>query len=228
MEVETVEPHLLNLLVILLFVLLFGGLGLVRREGLSARFALESLLLGGGILGLSVALGTPVSPIVLLLALYLVTMRTRWLTELANVIGRSGRFASAQALYRLALSVWPDSAGRQVVFLNQGAMWLKAGDPQAARETLEPLLQQSEKLPPKYVAAAHYNLGLAYERLGQDDKATRHYNAAIDVLPTSLYAVGARAALRRRKQSATRPNEPEDDSNAENPDDDIEEEKGEN
>jgi len=107
-------------------------------------------------------------------------------------------------------------------------MWLKVGDPQAARETLEPLLQESEKLPPKYVAAAHCNLGLAYERLGQDDKATRHYNEAIDVLLTFLYAVGARAALCRRKQSAARPNEPEDNSNAENPDGDIKEEKGEN
>ncbi|MGQ9584607.1 MAG: tetratricopeptide repeat protein [Anaerolineae bacterium] len=197
-----IEPDLINLLVILLYVLLFGGLSLVRGEGLSARFALESLALGGGILGLSLALGEPVSPVLLLVALYLVTMRARWLTELANMVGRGGGFAAAQRLYRLGLSLWPDAASRQVVLLNQAAMWLKVGEPQTAREILEPLLRAGERLSPRHRAAGHYNLGLAYERLGQDDRAVRHYNAATEALPGSVYALGAQAALRRRKQSA--------------------------
>lgn len=200
---QFINPHLVNVLIVLLYVLLFGGLSLVRQEGLSTRFAVESLVLGGGIVAASFATGAPASPVLLLLALYAVTMRSRWLTELANFVGKQGHFGIAQSLYGLALRLWPDAVGRQIVLLNRGAMWIKAGDPQAASETFEPLLR--EDLSPKHTAAAHYNLGIAYERLGQGDRAVRHFNAAIEAMPGSLYALGAEAALRRRRKAAGTP-----------------------
>jgi len=206
--VQIINPHLLNVLVVLLYILLFGGLSLVRQEGLSTRFALESLALGGLIVGASLAAGAPASPVLVLVALYLVTMRSRWLAELGTLVGRQGRFGLAQSLYSLALRLWPDTAARRIALLNRGALWVKAGNPQRAREVLEPLLQE-EDLSPRHAAAAHYNLGIAYERLGQGDRAVGHFNAAIEALPGSLYALGAEAALRRRRKAAAPPAEPQ-------------------
>ncbi|MGC8838173.1 MAG: tetratricopeptide repeat protein [Anaerolineae bacterium] len=203
---QSINPHLLNVLVVLLYILLFGGLSLVRQEGLSTRFALESLALGGLVVGASLAAGTPASPVLVLVALYLVTMRCRWLAELGTLLGRRGQFGVAQSLYGLALRLWPDTVGRRIALLNRGAMWLKAGNPQAAREVLEPLLRE-EGLSPKHAAAAHYNLGIAYERLGQGERAVGHFNAAMEALPGSLYALGAEAALRRRRKAAAAPPE---------------------
>lgn len=205
---QSINPHLLNALVVLLYILLFGGLSLVRQEGLSTRFALESLALGGLIVGASVLGGAPTSPVLVLVALYLVTMRCRWVAELGTFVGRQGRFGLAQSLYDLALRLGPDAVGRRIALLNRGAMWIKAGNPQKAREVLEPLLRE-EGLSPKHTAAAHYNLGIAYERLGQGDRAVGHFNAAIEALPGSLYALGAEAALRRRRKAAAPPKEPE-------------------
>ncbi|MBC7223683.1 MAG: tetratricopeptide repeat protein, partial [Anaerolineae bacterium] len=204
---QSINPHLVNLLVVLLYILLFGGLSLVRREGLSTRFAVESLVLGGGIVAASLAAGAPASPILLLVALYVVTMRSRWLTELANLLGQRGQFGVAHTLYGLALRLWPDTIGRRLVLLNRGALWIRAGNPQAACETFEPLLR--EDLSPRHTAAAHYNLGIAYERLGQGDKAVRHFHAAMEAMPGSLYALGTEAALRRRRKAAAPPEKPE-------------------
>ena len=122
--------------------------------------------------------------------------------------GRQGQFGLAQSLYGLALRLWPDTAARRIALLNRGALWVKAGNPQRAREVLEPLLQE-EDLSPRHAAAAHYNLGIAYERLGQGDRAVGHFNAAIEALPGSLYALGAEAALRRRRKAAAPPAEPQ-------------------
>lgn len=203
---QAINPHLLNLLVVFLYILLFGGLSLVRQEGLSTRFALESLALGGLVVGASFAAGVPASPVLVLVALYLVTMRSRWLAELGTFVGRRGQFGLAQSLYGLALRLGPDAVGRRIALLNRGAMWIKAGNPQAARQVLEPLLQE-EGISPKHAAAAHYNLGIAYERLGQSERAVGHFNAAMEALPGSIYALGAEAALRRRRKAAAAPKE---------------------
>ena len=44
------DPYLVLLAALLLYVLVFGGLSLLRREPLSARFAIEALVVGGVIL----------------------------------------------------------------------------------------------------------------------------------------------------------------------------------
>ncbi|HUW95711.1 MAG TPA: hypothetical protein VMW58_07975, partial [Anaerolineae bacterium] len=50
-------------------------------------------------------------------------------------------------------------------------------------------------------SACHYNLGVAYMRLGNESRAVREFNDTIDAWPLSLYATGASAALERRRST---------------------------
>lgn len=54
---------------------------------------------------------------------------------------------------------------------------------------------------PKYETACRYNLGVAYLRLGQEANAVQHFQQVIELLPSSLYARAAEAAIRRRGRS---------------------------
>jgi tetratricopeptide (TPR) repeat protein len=193
------DPYLLLLLIGCLFILVFGGLSWLRREGLSLQFALESIglmaIIGGGAWVLR---QTP-NPFLFLALLYLITMRSRLLVEVANFLARRERYETAFGLYRLGLALWPDDASRLIVLTNQGAAELCNGQIEAATRTLESVLREEDRprLGFKYEAAGRYNLGLAYEKSGETAKATRQYNEVLDLLPGSAYGQAAKAALKR-------------------------------
>jgi tetratricopeptide (TPR) repeat protein len=197
-----VDPYLLLLLIACLFVLMFGALGYIRREGLSTQFALETVGLTVLMVGGSWLLGVHLSPFVLLIVLYLVTMRSRLMVDLANLLTRQRRYSLAFKLYDLSLRWWPDDASRLIVLANRGAAELYSGQVEAAIRTFEGVLEREERprLGLKYEAASRYNLGYAYEQHGEDAKAVVQYNEAIDLLPGSLYAKAAQSALKRRKK----------------------------
>jgi tetratricopeptide (TPR) repeat protein len=197
-----IDPYLLLLLVACLFALTFGGLGLARREGLSLQFALETAGLTAILVGGSWLVGTPMHPILFLVLLYLITMRSRWTVEVANLLAKRKSYDLAFRLYDLSLAVWPDEATQLIVLANKGAAQVHSGQIEAAIATLEGVLdtEKSHRLGLKYEAACRYNLAYAYELNGQDAKATVEYNEAIEVLPGSVYAQAAQAALKRRKK----------------------------
>jgi tetratricopeptide (TPR) repeat protein len=199
------DPLQLSLLVTCLYILIFGGLNYLRREGLSVQFALESIAVAAVLIGGSLLLGLRLSPLLLLIVLYVVTMRSRWIVDLANLFAQRGRFQQAFRLYALGLAWWPDRASRLIVLANRGAAELYSGQVDAAIQTLEGLVlpDQGVRLGPKYEAACHYNLGYAYEKKGEDGKAVAQYNETIDLLPGSLYAKAAQSALNRRKQKGS-------------------------
>jgi tetratricopeptide (TPR) repeat protein len=199
------NPYLLMLLVAALFLLVFGGLGLVRREGLSLQFAVETIILTAVLVGGSWLLQVNLNPFLFLALLYLVTMRSRLTTDLANILVRRGQRDLAFRLYRLCLAWWPDASTRLIVLANRGAAELVSGQPDKAIETLNSVLRPGGNAGPglKYEAACHYNLGYAYEKTGQDAKAVVEYNNAIDAMPGSLYAQAAQAALKRRSKKGT-------------------------
>jgi tetratricopeptide (TPR) repeat protein len=196
------DPYLLLLLVACLFALTFGGLGLIRREGLSLQFALETAGLTAILVGGSWLVSTSMHPILFLALLYLITMRSRWLVEVANLLAKRKSYDLAFRLYNLSLAMWPDAATRLIVLTNKGAAQVHSGQIEAAIATLESVLEteQSHRLGLKYEAACRYNLAYAYELNGQDAKATVEYNEAIEVLPGSVYAQAAQAAMKRRKK----------------------------
>ncbi|MFN2218401.1 MAG: tetratricopeptide repeat protein [Anaerolineae bacterium] len=195
------DPSLLGLAVGCLFILVFGGLGYLRREGLSVQFALEAVGVTAILVGGSALLGVPIHPLLLLALLYLITMRSRLIVDLANVLAGRGNFDLAFRLYKLGLAMWPDEASRLIVLSNRGAAQLRSGQVDGAIATLESVLEVEKRprLGIKYEAACRYNLGYAYEKTEKDAQAVAQYNEAVDLLPGSVYGKAAAAALKRRK-----------------------------
>jgi tetratricopeptide (TPR) repeat protein len=191
------HPALLILLVGLLYLLGFGALSVMRRQGLSARFAIEGVIIT--VVGAALAFASvPVHPALILVVIYLVTMRVRLLVDVGNWLTSRGRCKQALDLYQFALRLQPDAVGRQIALINRGVTQLRMQEPEAAYLTLREALTDQEVQPgAKYLAAGYYNLGLACRRTGRDAEAIRRFNEAIDALPTSIYAHGARQALKR-------------------------------
>jgi len=195
------HPSLLILLVGLLYLLGFGALSFMRRQGLSTRFAVEGLIVTA--VGAALAFASvPIHPILFFVILYLVTMRVRLLVDLGNALTSRKRYDQALALYGFALRLGPDAVSRQIALINRGVTQLRMQEPEAAYITLEEVLADEEARPgAKYLAAGYYNLGLACRRTGRETEAIHRFNEAIDALPTSIYAHGARQALKERKTS---------------------------
>jgi len=202
-----VDPYLILPLISLCFVLIFGGLSLLRHEGLSTQFALEVVILTGLALLLSWGLRVIINPIFFLIFVYLISMRARLLVDGANLLSTRGKHQTAESLFRLALRLRPDAVTRLIVLINYGVTHLRQGKFKEAIEVLEGVLSTKPlgTLRPKHEAACRYNLGLAYLRSGEERKAVGEFNEVIDLMPDSLYAVGARTALRKRKEAKMRP-----------------------
>ncbi|MGD2040170.1 MAG: tetratricopeptide repeat protein [Anaerolineae bacterium] len=198
----TIDPYLLLLLVACVFALVFGGLGYLRREGLSEQFVIEVAILTAILVGGSWLIGTPLNPFLFLFLLYVVTLRSRLIVDLANVLARRENYGLAFRLYNLGLAWWPDAASRLIVLTNKGVAQLHSGQVEQAIATLESVLamEKRPRLGTKYEAGCRYNLAYAYELNGQDAKAVTQYNETIDLLPGSEYAQAAEAALKRRKK----------------------------
>lgn len=196
------HPVLIIFLIGLLYILGFGALSYLRRQGLSTRFALEGLLVTGVCMLISYFV-MPIYPLLFLIVLYLITMRVRLLADVGNWLTASKRYMQALGVYQLALRLGPDTSGRQIVLINLGVTQLYMQAPEAAIASLEEALQDSEnRLGLKYLAAGHYNLGLAYRRIGREAEAVRHFNQAIDAWPMSVYAAHAQVALKKSRRSS--------------------------
>jgi tetratricopeptide (TPR) repeat protein len=196
--------HLLILLEALLFILIFGGLPFLRKEGLSIRLVAEVLIVTGLTLGISLTTGLRLAPVVFLIVLYVAVMRSRALIDLGNLLTSRGRHQQALSVYRLSLRLAPDMPVRLLALTSYGAVLVRIGALDEAVRILEGVVEQAaERLFPKQESACHYNLAVAYMRLGDDAKSVREFNATIDAWPLSPYARYAVAALDKRRNAAT-------------------------
>ncbi len=196
------NPYLLLILEALLFALVFGALSWLRGEGLPAQFAWEVLAFTALSLLLSWAARVAIHPVLFLVLVYLFTMRARLLVDLGNAFSARGRHEQALAILRLGSRLANDEVSRTMVRINTGVVLIRQKRLEEAIALLEDALS---KIPggrgsPKYEAACRYNLGLAYLRAGQEGNAVRQFNEVIELLPASLYARGAEAALKKRGQ----------------------------
>jgi tetratricopeptide (TPR) repeat protein len=195
-----VSAPALLLLVGLLYIVLFGGLSLLRREGLSSQFAVEALIITAIASGLAAMTSFSIHPVLFLVLLYLITMRTRVLVDLGNLFARRGDFGRAETIYNLANLLWPDRTGRFIIKVNQTTAYLQQGRLDEAIASFQDILQSADQgyLGVKYEAAVHYNLGVAYRRKELEPQATREFNAAIETWPASEYARQAEIALSKK------------------------------
>lgn len=208
---------MLSLSIILLlvgfsYIVLFGAISLLKREGLSRRFAFEALIITLLVSGLTTLTGIQPHPVLFLILLYLLTMRVRLLVDLGNIFARRGQFESADKLYNLAASLWPDTTNRLILQVNQGTSLLQQKKLDEAIAIFDDVLEQTEQgyLGVKYEAAAHYNLGVAYLRKNMDARASIAFNAVIDTWPASEYARRAEVALEKHRRKNTPPTSKED------------------
>jgi len=198
-QFTNLHPSLLILFVGLLYLLGFGALSFMRRQGLSTRFAVEGLIVTAAGVALTFAT-VPVHPILFLILIYLITMRVRLLVDLGNGLASRKRYDQALNLYRFALRLGPDAVSRQIVLINRGVTQLHMREPETAYLTLAEALADEQMRPgARYLAAGYYNLGLACRRTGREAEAVRRFNEAIDALPASIYAHAARQALKKKE-----------------------------
>jgi len=197
----------------LLFVVVFGALSLFRREGLSIQFAFEVTAITLVAVALTALTPFAVSPILLLIVIYLVTMRVRLLVDLGTFLARRGQFAQADRIYALALRLWPDHTGRLIVQVNQGTALLQRNALDQAIVIFKSVLEKAGQgdLGVKYESAAHYNLGVAYRRKNMEAQAIAEFNAVLDTWPASVYARQADIALAQGHHK-DKPHKPDKDA----------------
>ena len=206
---------LLLLLVGLAFAVFIGGLSLLRREPLSAQFALETMFITVIVSGLAALTGLSADPIffiLFLVVLYLVTMRVRLLVDLGNLFARRKNFKFAERLYAATLRLWPDANARFLVQLNQGVSSLQQGALDDAIALFKELLLHADqgKIGVKVEAALHYNLGIAYRRKDLEPQAVSEFNQVVDTWPLSESARRANAALSYGRHKSKPPSSEED------------------
>jgi tetratricopeptide (TPR) repeat protein len=200
---QYVNNQLLVILVGLFYILAVGGVSLIRREGLSGQIALEALAIIVLAVFIGSATGAAIDPIILFILLYLITMRGRLLTDLANLLFKRRGYASAEPLYRLALRLRPDHTSRFAVLVNWGIARLQTGDLEGAISTLQNVLESASEqggLGHKYEAACRYNLAVAYRRAGDEVKALLQFNQVIDLFPASVFGQAAERALKKKRE----------------------------
>jgi tetratricopeptide (TPR) repeat protein len=199
------DIYLLILLIGFCYAVLFGAMSFIRHEGFSLQFTLEAVALTIAVAGGVYLTGSEVNPILFLVFLYLVTMRSRLLTDLANLLSSRGRQRDAISLLQVALRLFPDKPSRLIVLVNMGVVQLLRKNPKSAEALLSSVLEESKEggLGIRYEAACHYNLGMALLRQGKEAQAVRQFSAAASALPGSVYSSRAEKMLEERRSGAS-------------------------
>jgi len=203
------NPHVLILTVGIFYIIIFGALSLLRREGLSTQFAIEVLVMTLLVVAISLALGMTVNPLPFLAFIYLISMRGRLLVDLANFLSSRGRQRDAMRLLEIALNLYPDHSTRLVILVNMGIVQLRRKSPESARTLFEEALKGTDEnggLGIKYEAACRYNLGQALMQLDEEPEAVRQFNEVMVIYPNSIYSKAAEAKLEKRRHR--RPDSP--------------------
>ncbi len=197
------DPHLLILIVGLSYTVVYGLMAILRREGVTTQFILESVVLTGLVAGGGYFTNSPANPILFLVFLYIVTSRSRLLVDLANLLSNRGRQRDAINILQVALRLYPDKPTRLIVLVNMGIVQLRRENPESSRMLLETVLEESQEggLGLRHKAACYYNLGLAFKQIGKEGQAVRYFKEAVDVFPGSPYGKAAAKAIEDRRKS---------------------------
>lgn len=193
--------YFMILVVGLIYIVGFGALSLVRREGLSAQFALEVCAITALFELWLFLTGTYINPVIFLALIYVLSMRVRLLVDIGSMLSNRGRQRDAIRVMQFALRLFPDKPSRFVAMVNMGIVQLRRKNPASAQELFEIVLKDAEGggLGIKYEAACRYNLGLALQRQGKDAEAVSQFSEVTIIYPTSIYGQAAEKALEKRR-----------------------------
>jgi len=206
------ETHFLVMIIGFSYAVLFAGMSALRGEGFSLQFTLEGVALTLLVAAGTWLTGSEVNPALFLGFIYLVTMRSRLLVDLATLFSNRGRQKTAVSILQTALRLLPDKASRLIVLVTMGIVQLRRENPASAQQLLEMVLAEGQQggLSMRHAAATHYNLAIALRKQGEDAKSVRHFREAADGFPASPYGRAAQRALeerRRGKKAATGPDQ---------------------
>jgi tetratricopeptide (TPR) repeat protein len=199
------NPHLLIATLGLVYIVMFGGMSIIRREGLSIQFAFEVLGITALVLVGSLLSRSTVHPVLFLILVYLVSMRSRLLVDLANLLSARGRQRDAITVLQWAMRLYPDRSTQMIILVNMGIVQLRRQNPESAQALLESVLEEAKGggLGIKYEAACRYNLALALKRQGKEAEAVHQFNETIGTFPSSIYSRAAEQALEQRRKGKT-------------------------
>lgn len=207
------NPYVLILIIGIFYTLIFGALSVLRREGLSMQFAVETTLITALVEIISWLTRTVVEPLPFLIFLYLLTMRGRLLVDLASLLSSRGRQRDAIKLLQWALRLLPDRSTRMVIQVNMGIVQLRRQNPASAQELFDEVLKAMEQgggLGIKYEAACRYNLGQALMQQKKEVEAVRQFNETTIIYPNSIYAKAAERILEKRRSRGRQEDEPQE------------------
>lgn len=204
------DSYLVILFLGLFYTVLFGGLGLLKREGLSMQFTFEAIALTIVFAAGDFLTGSPLNPILFLAFIYVVTMRSRLLTDVANLFSNRGRQRDAVSLLQVALRLFPDKPTRLIVLVNMGVVQILRKNPKSAEEILTSVMKEAESggLGLRYEAALHFNLGIALRDQGKDAQSVKHFREAAAVYPGSPFGKAAQRALDERRTGKAKKGKP--------------------
>lgn len=196
------NPYLIIVIIGIFYILVFGAMAFLRREGLSTQFALEALGITAFVTGGGWLFNIAINPVVFLIIIYLLTMRVRLLVDIANLLSNRGRQRDAMKLLQFTLRLYPDRSARLVTLVNMGIVQLRRKNPESARELFEMVLAEEDQgsLGIKYEAACRYNLGVTLQQLGHEVQAAHQFNEVTIIFPNSIYSKAADVALEKRRR----------------------------
>lgn len=179
------------------FAILFGLISTLEREGISWQFVLEVVLLTSLAVGGGYLTGKPVNPFLFLLFIYLITMRSRLLADLANFISKRGRNREAISILEVAQRLFPDRPTRLIIQLNLGIVYLRNHQFEVSQSHLESVLEEAERgsLGIRNRTTCLYYVGHALLQQGQISRAKRSLRSAVNLFPNSPYGKAAAQSL---------------------------------
>lgn len=193
-------PMNTNLLIAILggfFVILFGLISTLEREGISLQFILEVILLTSLAAGGGYLTDKPANPLLFLLFIYLITMRSRLLSDLANFLSKRGRNREAISMLEVAQRLLPDRPTKMIIELDMGIAYLRDHQFEVSQAHLESVLEKAEKggLGIRNRTTCLYYMGHALLQQGQISRAKRALRSAEKLFPNSPYGKAATQSL---------------------------------
>ena len=184
------------------YIVVFGGMTVIRREHLSMRFAVEAIIITIVAAGVVYLTGINLHPVFFLAILYLITMRVRLLVDIANSFSHRKKFQIAEKLYNFAENAGTDPNTRIMVLINRGVARIQQGKLDEAIQILMTIIEHSvtEMMGMKYESACYYNLGIAWYRKGEKSKAREQFQTVVDTWPVSEYARFSKIMLKKMSE----------------------------